>query len=271
MFFRECTYADFGRDILGMPKSKSTGNWEEKKLNELQNEQRDKAVNKFNELKLKYKQEYDYIKNNGGTDKLFNDFVTGYETNELVKKDVKYGLDDEDAFDLIAGKSYERSGMKTLIPVDKNGKEGTPVSLNELQSTGKDKFVPTGQILVDKYGDIRFNANGKQWKINKEVMPEQIKVDKQDIDDLSDALYTRGLTQEKQQQLSKKRWGIGPLSVRVELDPKNPLEPRKLKVIDTRDELGTQPEFELSDPSAIQKYITQTIYKGLSNKHKKQE
>ena len=241
------------------------------KLSKMKTKTREEAVALWNESKAKYKPVYDYIKNNGGTDAQFHTFVVNQEANESVKKNITYGLDDPEALDMIFSKVGERGDVKSFIPIDKDGNEDPDDAIyrDDLEaSLNEAKLSNKRQITVDKYGDMRFTVKGKEYKVNKEALPENIKVNKQDIDDMTTALTSYRLTADQMRKLAKKRWNIAGYDVRVDIDPNNPLAERELKVIIPGDKLGLTDDQEIpfGDPAAVQTFIVSEIYKGLASK-----
>jgi len=252
-----------------------TGTWDlltdKNKTKEMQTKTKDEAIQLWNKSKARYKPVYDFIKNNKGTDADFHNFVINSEADETVKKNITYGLDDPEALDLIFSKVGERGDIKSFIPIDKDGNEkpNKAIYRDDLEAALKDAKVSNNrQITVDKYGDMRFTVKGQEYKINKEALPEQVKVDPKEIDDMTTALTSYRLTAQQMRSLANKRWNIGGYDVRVDIDPNKPLAQRRLLVKDPTDDLGLKPELEFGDPASVQTYITKQVYKGLSNKPK---
>lgn len=238
---------------------------------EMKTATRDEAIKLWNQSKARYKPVYDFIKNNNGTDADFHNFVVNSEADESVKKNITYGLDDPETLDLIFSKVVERGDIKSFIPIDEDGNEkpNKAIYRDDLEAALKEAKVSNNrQITVDKYGDMRFTVKGQEYKINKEALPEQIKVDPKEIDAMTTALTSYRLTAQQMRELANKRWNIGGYDVRVDIDPNKPLARRRLLVKDPTDDLGLKPDLEFGDPASVQTYITKQVYKGLSNKPK---
>jgi len=178
-----------------------TGTWDlltdKNKTKQMQTATKDEAIQLWNKSKARYKPVYDFIKNNKGTDADFHNFVINSEADETVKKNITYGLDDPEALDLIFSKVGERGDIKSFIPIDEDGNEKPSKAIyrDDLEAALKDAKVSNNrQITVDKYGDMRFTVKGQEYKINKEALPEQVKVDPKEIDDMTTALTSYRLT-----------------------------------------------------------------------------
>lgn len=265
---------DLGRDVLGMKKlNRSDDSWSHKKSKELSWKTRSDATELFESSKRAYAPIYEDIMKNGyldpntgrrikGNDQLFLNMVAGIERNNAVKKDILYGLDDPDIFNKILFKATESPSSKTFIEMNKNGSEGEIITKDEMLSKmNESKISDKKQILVNDDGDMFVQIGDKDWKINREVLPVQLKTDKESIKLIKDGLYNYRLTKKQMEDLANTDFSFGNISVRIGIDPNNPQMRRSLIVSDPQN-MGQ--EIVLDSPAQLQLYMVNQIYKGAS-------
>ena len=265
---------DTGRDVLGMKKlNRSDKGMSAKASERLSTSTRAQAKELFENSKKAYSALYDDIMKNGyidpesgrriaGNDALFINLVSNIERNNAVKKYILYGLDDQEVFDKILFKAIESPSSKTFIEMKKDGSEGSAVTKDEMMSKMSDaKISDKKQILVNDDGDMFVQIGDKDWKINREVLPVQLKTDKKSMKLIKDGLYNYRLTKKQMDELSNTDFEFGDISVRIEIDSRNPQMRRYLVVSDPQ---NNGKEIVLDSPAQLQLYIANQIYKGAS-------
>ena len=269
---------DMGRNFLGMEKIKrSDEGFSARKAKETQFDTRMEAKDLFDKTKKTYSSIYNDMMKNGvinpntgqrvkGTDELFLRFVSGIERNNAVKKNIMYGMDDPEVFEKIINKAIESPSSKTFIEMKKDGSDGDAIAKDEvIKSMSDSKTSTKKQILINDDGDMFVQVGDKNLKINREVLPVQLKTDKASLKMIKDGLYNYRLTDKQMQEIADTDFDFGGISVRVNIDPRNPQMKRQLIVSDAN---SPYQEIILDSPAQLQSYIANQIYKSASYENK---
>lgn len=215
-----------------------------------------RANETFNNYKKEYGAVYDAVKKNGGTDK---DFIA---IAAKLKLDQAYVLESKERLN---NASFNEDFRRTSKNLDKMFKEG---SYTEFFKKFKDSGVKPEDVGVffTVNGDMQIaDPKGKTWTINKDSMSDVYKLASRVVGDTYSDFYNYKVSKEDVEKINNKdNWITNNKSVRVVIDPDNPLQ--RVIVMYERDKSGEMvPTGRVRDIKDLQRRMMKLIDEDARN------